>query len=175
MVTYATSSDEAMQKATGKVWNEWLTILDKAGAAKWPHAKIAVWVWDNYKLSSEWWAQQITTGYEQARSKRALYQRADGTYSASASKTFAAPQEVLFEKFCHLSEQDWLPFEIKIVHKNFYKRVSAHGPDDTRIIVNFLAKDAQKATVQVEHQKLRTPEDRERFAAAWRQALAVLA
>ncbi len=32
-------SDQAVKKATGKSWQEWLAILDKAGARKMTHTK----------------------------------------------------------------------------------------------------------------------------------------
>jgi hypothetical protein len=34
-------SDHAVQTKTGKTWAEWCAVLDKAGAAKWPHKQIA--------------------------------------------------------------------------------------------------------------------------------------
>ena len=33
-------SDEAVKAKTGKVWKEWFTILDKAGAKKMTHQEI---------------------------------------------------------------------------------------------------------------------------------------
>jgi len=59
----------AVRKATGKDWQQWFTLLDKAGAAKMPHKDIACLLYQKHKLPG-WWAQMVTVGYEQARGMR---------------------------------------------------------------------------------------------------------
>lgn len=171
MERHSNISEKSLLTSTGKTWKEWFAILDKLGAEDWTHGAIAAWLSDNQQLPSGWWAQGITVGYEQARGKRAVYQRADGTYSTSASKTLPIDQMLAFNKFCQLSTDVQLPFRVDIVHKNLYKRVSAHGPDDTRIVVNFIAKGPHKTLIQIDQQKIKTSEDREKFAVAWRNVL----
>ena len=46
------SSDEAVKAKTGKVWAEWFKILDKAGAKKWPHKEIAMYLYEKKKVAS---------------------------------------------------------------------------------------------------------------------------
>jgi hypothetical protein len=85
----ASTSDAAIHAATGKTWEQWRTVLDTAGAAEWPHPKIAAWVDEHFKIGG-WWAQGVTVGYEQAIGRRQPGQRADGTFDVSVSRTVTA-------------------------------------------------------------------------------------
>lgn len=82
-------SSEAVQAKTGKTWTEWFKLLDKAGAAKWPHKEIAELIHDEFGCPG-WWSQMVTVGYEQARGLRVKHQSATG-YSANVSKTIGVP------------------------------------------------------------------------------------
>src|SRR5215467_13039500 len=84
------SSDEAVKAKTGKVWAEWFKILDKAGAKKMPHKEIALYLYEKQKLPA-WWCQMVAVGYEQERGLRQKFQKCDGEFSASRSRTMAAP------------------------------------------------------------------------------------
>ncbi|HNC06222.1 MAG TPA: DUF4287 domain-containing protein, partial [Solirubrobacterales bacterium] len=90
-----TLSSEKLTEATGKNWDEWLELLDQAGAIKRTHTEIARWLTDEQGVPG-WWAQSITVGYERARGLREPGQRADG-WSVTASKTIEVPVEELFE------------------------------------------------------------------------------
>ena len=60
-------SSEAVVKATGKSWAEWLQILDRAEAREMNHRQIVALLGEESRLSSGWWQQTIAVGYEQAR------------------------------------------------------------------------------------------------------------
>jgi hypothetical protein len=75
--------DAAVREKTGKSWQEWFTVLDRAGCAKMPHREIAAYVDENYEVSP-WWGQMVTVAYEQARGLRRL--RAGPWLAAQASK-----------------------------------------------------------------------------------------
>ena len=62
-------SDEAVRKATGLDWDEWLAILDDVGAAGWKHPDIARWLVSEHRISG-WWAQSVTVGLSAARAAR---------------------------------------------------------------------------------------------------------
>jgi hypothetical protein len=34
-------SDQAVRRATGRGWDDWLAVLDAAGAARWDHPRLA--------------------------------------------------------------------------------------------------------------------------------------
>src|SRR5262245_38306938 len=83
--TAAGISDEAVKSATGKPWNEWFKLLDKAGAAKMDHRTIAAFLHDDLKCPP-WWSQMVTVAYEQERGLRERHQSPDG-YKVSVSRT----------------------------------------------------------------------------------------
>lgn len=79
-------SEDAVRQATGRGSEEWFALLDEAGAAGWGHTAIARWLVDEQEVDA-WWAQGLTVRYEQARGLRLPGQQADGSFTASASKT----------------------------------------------------------------------------------------
>jgi hypothetical protein len=60
---------EAVLKATGRAWDEWLRVLDRAGARRMPHEEIAALLARKFAVPG-WWCQMVTVGYEQARGLR---------------------------------------------------------------------------------------------------------
>lgn len=91
------TSDEALQKATGKGWQEWFTLLDKAGAKEMSHKDIARWLYDQKLVESGWWCQSITVGYEQHIGRRDVGQQNDGSFQTAASKTLAGSLDSVLE------------------------------------------------------------------------------
>src|SRR5713226_7172115 len=91
---HAKISSEAVQKRTGKTWDEWFAVLDAAGARKMTHQQIAAVLGEQYDVGG-WWEQMLTVGYEQARGLRLKHQLSDG-FSISRSKTITAPLGELF-------------------------------------------------------------------------------
>jgi len=78
-------SDEAVQAKTGKSWEEWFKILDKAGAKKMNHKEIVAYLNQKHNVGP-WWQQMVTVTYEQARGLREKHETATG-YSMGVSKT----------------------------------------------------------------------------------------
>src|SRR5438477_4460827 len=85
-VRLAGVGSDAVMRATGKGWNEWLDLLDREGAKQMPHKDIALFLSRKCGVPN-WWSQMVPVGYEQARGLRDVYQHADG-YAANASRTF---------------------------------------------------------------------------------------
>ncbi len=79
-------SDEAVDKATGRNWAEWMKVLDKVGAKKLEHKDIVKKLRE-YKGVSHWWAQTVTVEYERRRGKRKVGQTADAGYQIGVTKT----------------------------------------------------------------------------------------
>jgi len=82
------TSDEAVQRATGKVWKEWFAILDKAGAKKMQHRDIVLFLFNKYLGKGKgnigatspngWWSQMVTVEYERERGMRKVNQNETG-------------------------------------------------------------------------------------------------
>ena len=80
------SGDDAVVAATGRRAEEWFALLDAAGAAQWPHPRIARWLADEQGVPS-WWRQNLAVRYEQSIGRREPGQKADGTFSVSSSRS----------------------------------------------------------------------------------------
>ena len=80
-------SADAVAKATGRDWDEWLDFLDALGARQMTHKQIVGLVAADGGLSNGWWQQMVTVGYEQARGLRKVGQTADAGYQIGVQKT----------------------------------------------------------------------------------------
>src|SRR5271157_1027783 len=89
-------SDEAVKARTGKVWKQWFSILDSAGAKKMGHQDIVSYVADNYPKTSDWYQEMIAVTYEQDRGLRLKHQNPEG-FQVSVSKTIYLPATRLFD------------------------------------------------------------------------------
>ena len=169
-------SDAAVQRATGKCWDEWFALLDAWDGTTHNHAEIARHVYETYGIEG-WWAQNVTVGYERARGMRALHERPDG-FSASASKTFPIPVEGLFAAFVEQDERRrWLKV-VELRLRTSQPPKSARFdvlPGETRLAITFIAKGPQKAAAQLQGERLVDAEDVGRWKAFWKEQLALLA
>ena len=179
-------SDDAVLKATGKSWADWITRLDKAGAAEMTHAQIAEHLSTKERVG-DWWAQMVTVGYEQAKGRRAKHEKPDG-FSISASKTFDAPLETLFAAFTDARRRSrWLPAtdltlrkttEFKSVRITWNSGIGIKGEAGTSIEVNLYDKTTKagiiKSSAQLQHNKLPTAAAAEHAKAWWKDRLETL-
>lgn len=146
---------DAVARATGKAWDQWLALLDKAGAAAMPHKAIANLLAEKYAVPP-WWSQMITVGYEQARGMREAYQKADG-YSASVSRTMAAGVERLYGAWADPALRSlWLGTAPAVVTRarDGKSMILAWTAGGSRVEVNFTPAGERKSRVAVQHSKL---------------------
>jgi hypothetical protein len=168
---------EAVAAKTGKTWDEWLEILDRAGARKWTHKEIARFLQDQWKCPP-WWGQMITVGYEQERGLRVKNQLCSGEFSASASKTFAVPLSTLFRYWAEPALRDrWMPDASKITIRKATadKSMRITWADGTLVEINFTARGNDRSVAAVQHRKLRDQEQVTQRKSDWTGALAKLA
>ena len=169
-------SDAAVQRATGKSWDEWFALLDAWQGTTHNHTEIARHVHETYGIDG-WWAQSVTVGYERARGMRALHERPDG-FSMNASKTVPVPVERLFAAFAEHDERErWLE-AVELRPRTSQPHKSARFdvlPGETRLAVTFVAKGPQKAAVQLQQDRLTSAEDVARWKSLWKEQLARLA
>ncbi len=85
----AGAGTEAVMRATGRPWSEWLAVLDRAGARAMAHKDIALLLSRKFGVP-DWWGQMVTVGYEQARGLRAAHGRLRSAASARTQKAFWA-------------------------------------------------------------------------------------
>jgi len=163
---------EAVLKATGRAWDEWLKVLDHAGAKALPHKDIALMLSRKFAVPN-WWSQMVTVGYEQARGLRVVNQKADG-FSASASRTMHIGLDKLYAAWSEPRQRSrWLPdapLELRRATDGKSMRMTwtAGG---SRVDVGFIARGAGRSVVQVEHSKLANAAAVARQKTYWAEAL----
>jgi hypothetical protein len=148
-------SDAAVQAKTGKTWPEWFALMDAEGCAGMPHKAIAEHLYSSHGVPG-WWCQNITVAYERARGLREKFQKCDGRFSASASKTIGAPVEALFAAWTDDElRRQWLDADITIRKATPHKSVRITWSDgNTSVEVNLWPKGENRSQAAVEHSKL---------------------
>jgi hypothetical protein len=166
------SSDEVVKAKTGKVWQEWFKILDQVGAGQWAHKEIAAYLLEKEKVPA-WWCQMVAVGYEHARGIRQRFQKCDGEFSASGSRTLPVP---LAQAYAAWTEErlrrQWLPgAKLEITTATPGKYVRGRWAGTSRLSVGFYSKGPAKTQVAVDHGKLRSSEECAKMKSYWFAAL----
>jgi hypothetical protein len=163
---------EAVMRATGRAWDEWLTVLDRAGAKAMPHKEIALLLSRKFRVP-DWWSQMVTVGYEQARGLRVVNQKANG-FATSSSKTFGVDVDDLYAAWSEPRQRaKWLPgapLEVRKATSGKSMRIT-WTTGGSSVDVNFLAVGRGKSRVQVEHGKLPSAAAAARQKTYWSEAL----
>lgn len=167
-------SDEAIKRGSGKGWEEWFAILDAWGAVEQNHTEIARYVVEEHGVGG-WHAQSVTVGYERARGLRQLNETTTG-FSASASKTVAAPVGLLYRAFVDSELRDrWLEagtLELRTAQEDRSARFDIAGG----ILELWLTdKGPNKASVQLQQGKLPDQAAVEAWRGFWKARLTRLA
>ena len=166
-------SDAAVKRATSHDWDTWFGRLDRAGAAELDHKSIAAHVGEKYG-AAPWWSQTIAGTYERARGLRVRHQGCDGSFSANASKTIAAPLAKLYAAWTNARQRaKWLPdgsMKISTATENKSLRATwDEGP--SRLSVVFLTRGADKSNVALGHENLPDLRSVAKMKAYWIPAL----
>jgi len=171
----ASFSDAAVQKATGKNWAQWFSILDKAGAHKLPHPEIARMIGSKYKCPS-WWRQMVTVEYERARGLRAKYETPSG-FHAGRSITINTSIAKLFDAWQDSSaRRRWLKdphFTVRKANVNKSMRIT-WGDGTTNVEAMFYSKGPKKSLLTVDVTRLSNAKAVEQWKSYWGDSLAKL-
>ncbi len=92
-------STKSVLKCTGKNWDQWLKILNDAGADTWQHKELVAFLKGKYKLSP-WWQQGVASGYEIAIGRRVEGRNLKGEYSLTATKSIHVAAKSLWKFLC---------------------------------------------------------------------------
>ncbi len=147
--------DEAVKAKTGKNWNEWFTLLNKAGAKKMTHQEIVKLLSSEHDVG-RWWQQMVTVGYEQASGLRQGNQRPDG-YQISVSRTLNASMGSAYKAFADEKlRTEWLGEKGLVVRRATPNKTLRMTWKDkaTSLEVYFTKKTADKTQVVVQHTKI---------------------
>ncbi len=167
-------SDEAVKAKTGKTWDQWFAILDKAGAKELDHKGIVAIV--SKHGVGPWWQQMVTVGYEQGRGLREKHQTPAG-YHISCSRTVAASVPKVFAAWNNSSlRRRWLDdYNCTIRKATPNKSLRITWVDClTGLQINFYHKGDSKCQVVVDHRKLSDAKAAKRMKEYWAKNLARL-
>lgn len=168
------------QDATGRSWEEWRAYLDSIGAQDMEHAAIARRIGQDHPELSGWWAQGLTVSYERVIGRRVPGQRADGTFTASVSRTVAGERAEVRDRAGRMLVREGglggkacagEPRTTDTPVRSYWR---GDFDDGSRVSVGVEDAGPGKAKVAVEHERLLTPEDRELLRGAWKDVLARL-
>jgi uncharacterized protein YndB with AHSA1/START domain len=187
-------SSASVLKHTNKNWDQWVKVLDKAGAKDWSHKVIVDYLVKKHKLSL-WWRQIVASSYEVNIGRKIEGQNKNGEYATVATKTLNVDSKKVW-KFLTSPEglALWLkPLSpLKIQLKAQYEteggafgeirtmkagqriRMSWQDSDgEKQTIVQFMVHHRKKdnCMVIIQHEKLQNGRVKNRMLAQWKQAL----
>ncbi len=165
------TSSEAVEKATGKPWDEWMRLLDEAGGRSMDHRQLVAHL-SQHEGVSFWWQQQVAVAYEKSRRLRQTHEMPDG-YQISRSRTLVAPVERVFEAWAdEATRRRWLPELALQPRTSRLNKTARFALDDgTNIEVRLTEKGAAKTAVTVQHNKIPDAEASERWKVFWGEVL----
>ena len=164
----------AVERATGRPWEQWLAFMDAIGAGDLGHQQIAVQVEQELAGAVEhpaWWAQSVTVAYEQHIGRRLPGQRADGTFATSVSRATTLGMGELLEAWTRFAAQDEAVRSIVVGHPRTSgtdRRATwrAKAADGSSVVVTSEPRGATASLVAT-HSGLATPEANDEARQRW--------
>ena len=187
-------SHEAVARATGRDWNDWLQFLDGLGAENLNHKEIVALIAGPGQQSSGWWQQSVAIGYEQARGLRVVGQTSEGGFQIGVQKTLPLPAETAWSLLTEgpgravwLGTVDSLEFtrgeryqtdegawgEVRSVAAGQRVRLTWHSPElaSPSTLQVYFAPSGDKTSVRFHQERLSSLEEREQMRQRWRDVL----
>ncbi len=168
-------SDDAMRTATGKGWDDWTDLIDA-----WPghtdgHTAIAAYLVEQHGVDS-WWAQGVTVGYERIVGIRLPYQRPDGTFTASKSRTVAIDADVIREMLLNESDRADLFGGLRTtLRSGLTAKVVRLDLAGATVQIALDATGDGRTKISIAHERLGKSEEVEEWKFFWSEWLDVLA
>jgi uncharacterized protein YndB with AHSA1/START domain len=192
-------SSDSVHEATGRGWDEWLEALDAAGAADLDHKEIVAYLEREHgDVTTGWWRQSLTIGYEQARGKRIVGETADTGFQVGVQRSVGATPTEVWELITSQPEL-WLgegasvafdegeryevppengapgaTGEIRVVKPGERLRLTWQ-PEDWRepatLQLTLSTSESGKTAIQAHLEKLPDADAREAMRTRWREAL----
>lgn len=173
----------AIERATGRAWDDWVRVFDAHGARSLPHAeiaKLALATMPPGVESEEWWAQGVAIAFEQHAGLRVPGQSSTGTFRVSASRTVPLDRDAAIEAWRRA-------FGAEPQHRGLAVENGRSSRTDKRTFWRFAlagggkvevsatpAKDPAKSSLTISHDGLPSGDDVEAWRAHWKGQLAAL-
>lgn len=177
----ATSSRvQAVERTTGRSWDDWLDLLTRLGAEDLTHHEIATAVLlelDGTIENPAWWAQSVTVAYEQHIGRRLPGQRPDGTFQTSVSRSTALGMQPLMSAWTSYAAADetvrgLVAGEPRVSGTENRITWRAKGHDGESVVVISEPKKNGSASLVVQHLGSPTPERNDEVKDRWKMIIA---
>ena len=191
---YSGVSNEAVRKATGRDWDEWMELLDGLGAREMSHKEIVALAAGPGELANGWWQQSVAVGYEQARGLRVVGQTSGADFQIGVQKTLRVPPEVAWwllvegpwrdawlgttdglelRKGARYSTAEGRWGEVRSVAPGERLRLTWSAPElaQESTLQIYLARSGEKTSVRFHQERLSSLEEREMMRTHWRAVL----
>ena len=187
-------SNQAVAKATGKSWEEWVEFLDGLGGQEKGHKEIVALLAGPGGLSNGWWQQSVALGYEQAKGLRVVGQSSTADFQIGVQKTLGASQEEVWNLMMEGPGRDiWLGTiedlefrkgeryetaegtrgEVRsaVAGERLRMTWESHELERPSTLQIYLAGSGEKTSVRFHQERLSNLEERERMRERWRAVL----
>ncbi|MEK7357274.1 MAG: SRPBCC domain-containing protein, partial [Bdellovibrionota bacterium] len=188
---------DSVKKHTRKTWDEWISILTKAGAERLEHGEIANLLKKKYKLTN-WWQHVVAGGFEIHIGRKVEGRNAKGRWSLTATKSIhyaagdvwkflvsdegqrtwlRALDPVTIEPKTTFETDDGFFGEIRTMKKGERVRLSWNDPDWDRhsfVQMYLVKRPAEKCLVAFMHTDLPDASARDRLRQRWKDVLDAL-
>lgn len=173
----------AIERATGRPWNRWVSLLERGGVASADHSGLAAIALEAMGEGVEnpgWWAQSVAVAYEQHSGRRVKGQAQDGTFQVSVTRTLPGSMDAVFQRWTEAAasrtEIDGIaisdgPRETGTAKRRHWRIGLADG---TRAAVSAEGRGPGRAFLSATHTRLPSEPERERWRAVWKGLLAEL-
>lgn len=183
---------------TGKNWDQWVELLDRAGAKNWTHQEIVAHLKRKHKLKV-WWQQVIANGFSVAIGRRQEGQNLKGEFAVTITKTlnFSARKVWQFlnsaegialwlspmgdfrlRKGCQYEIAGGIFGEVRTIKAGERARLTWNDeewPKKSVVQVMVLQRPNRKSLMVVMHEQLRDIRAREHLRAYWKTRLSAVA
>lgn len=164
--TSSSTSDEAILKASGRTWSQWMSELESKSFSQWSKKDRLKMLRLDYGLSNLW-ASRVDAAYAACMSDPVCALKAQ--FGVSISKTFHYPVGDVYDR-----AMQWFESENRVQLRDIQRSKRLHGDwltDDSRIDVVFHAKGTDKTQIVVQHEKLTSETDIDIMRNFWKQQL----
>jgi hypothetical protein len=166
-------SDEAVKKQTGKTWDQWFVILNKAGCREMDHTEIAHFLSTEY-IKNGWWAQMVTVEYERASGARKINENKDG-FLVAVHKTVGIPVRQLQREWQKIVRSKALaPRNLVQIPSKTKRPMLRYKADVGSVVVFFDERGDNRSRIMVESVKLPSQKTVEERRAYWKKVLSTL-
>lgn len=190
-------SSTSVLKGTGRNWEQWISILDRAEAVDWPHREITMLLKTKYKLSP-WWQQGVALAYELHHGKRVEGRNLKGEYSTVATKTLPlssrkawsllTSEEGMRAWLRPFSPFPWKPGqsfevdggvfgEIRTLKPGVRARLTwqeAHWEKPSVVQIHVVPRKGEKCMLVIQHERIPSASLKGKLRDQWKRALAAL-